>query len=105
MCLCCRATRLNVRKGGLMPLPLIPVAIALLASGAVGVGAGAKGGSDMATAKKIAKKAQKRYDASYKRCEERQQRTAKHLEAYGRRQIEVQASTLGAWVDWLEQNA
>ncbi len=87
-----------------MPLPLIPVAIALVVSGAGGVCAGAKGGVDLVSAKKRAGKAGAEYDEMVERVSEEEERTGCHLEAYGARQIQVQTTTLAAWADWLEQN-
>jgi hypothetical protein len=87
-----------------MPLPLIPMAIALVVSGAGGVCAGAKGCVDMVSAKNRAGKAGAEYDEMLERVCVEEERTVRHLEAYGARQLQVQTTTLAAWADWLEQN-
>lgn len=87
-----------------MPLPLIAVAIALLAAGGGGTAAGAIGVSDMSRAKKVAGRAKDQHDSALKRHAKHETLTGDHLATYGRRQIEVQTSTLAAWVAWLETN-
>lgn len=87
-----------------MPLPLIPVAIALIAAGGGGVTAGAVGASDMAEAKKIAGRAKGRYEEALARHAKQEKKTGDHLATYGRRQLEVQTTTLSDWVAWLEAN-
>lgn len=87
-----------------MPLPLIPVIIALVAAGATGVGAGGKGVYDMAEAKDIEKKAKRRYQDQREKYEEREQDTRKVIEKYGSRQLRVQTTTLADWAEWLEAN-
>ena len=87
-----------------MPLPLIAVAIALIAAGGGGVTAGAIGAIDMAEAKKVAGRSRERYEAALAGHAKHEKNTGDHLASYGRRQIEVQTTTLAAWVSWLEAN-
>lgn len=87
-----------------MPLPLIPVAIALIAAGGGGVTAGAIGANDMADAKKIAARAKRRHETALDRHGKHEATTGKHLASYGRRQFEVQTTTLADWISWLEVN-
>ncbi|MGQ0631973.1 MAG: hypothetical protein ACT4P1_13120 [Sporichthyaceae bacterium] len=87
-----------------MPLPLIPVAIALICSGGIGIGAGAVGAAEMAEAKKIAERASRRNKDAIAKHKKAEEKTGSHLADYGRRQIEVQTTTLADWVTWLETN-
>lgn len=87
-----------------MPLPFIPVAIALFVAAGGGATAGASGVNDMAAAKKIAGRAKGRYEASLARHVKHERRTGDHLASYGGRQLEVQTTTLAGWVAWLEAN-
>ncbi len=87
-----------------MPLPLIPVAIALVAASGGGAGAGTFGFVQMKDAKKIAKAAQESYEVALARHGRATSRTSEQLGAYGERQLEVQATTLADWADWLETN-
>lgn len=88
-----------------MPLPLIPVAIALVVSGLGGASAGAKGVGNMTDAKRIQSKAKERHEGDLARHEKAEVATSAHLVDYGTRQIEIQATTLSDWVTWLEANA
>lgn len=87
-----------------MPLPLIAVAITLIAAGGGGVTAGAVGAKDMADAKDIADSAKRRYETAFGRHGAHEATTGTHLASYGQRQLEVQTTTLADWVSWLEAN-
>ncbi|WP_404380526.1 hypothetical protein LL946_10860 [Knoellia locipacati] len=87
-----------------MPLPLILGAIALIAAGGGGATAGAIGAIDMAEAKKVAGRSRERYEAALAGHAKHEKKTGDHLASYGRRQIEVQTTTLAGWVSWLEAN-
>lgn len=87
-----------------MPLPLIPVIIALVVSGGAGATAGAIGVGDLAEAKKIADRSKKRYEAALAKHKKHEKSTGDYLACYGRRQILVQTTTLASWVKWLESN-
>lgn len=87
-----------------MPLPIIiagiAIAVGTLGGGAVGIGGGVK----MKKSKQISRDAaaaQAEGLGEFRAVESRVQATAG---AYGRRQLRIQATTLGAWVDWLETN-
>lgn len=58
----------------------------------------------MAEAKKVAGRARERYEAALAGHAKHEKNTGEHLASYGRRQIEVQTTTLAAWVSWLEAN-
>ncbi|MGC5021400.1 hypothetical protein [Micromonospora sp. DT47] len=58
----------------------------------------------MAEAKKIAGRAKSRYEAALARHTKQEKATGDHLATYGRRQLEVQTTTLADWVAWLEAN-
>lgn len=87
-----------------MPLPLIPVAIALVVTSLAGAGAGAKGVADMAESKKIADKAKQRLAEAHQEYQNDESRTARRLTQYGRIQLTIQTTTLARWVTWLEAN-
>lgn len=87
-----------------MPLPLIPVAIALVVSGLGGASAGVKGAKGVSAAKSIQSKAKERNESDVAKHKRAQDLTNTHLSTYGIRQIEIQATTLSDWVTWLEAN-
>lgn len=101
---CACAAPAALTTGVRIPLPLIAVAIALIAASGGGVTAGAIGASDMAEAKKVAGRSRERYEAALAGHAKHEKNTGDHLASYGRRQIEVQTTTLAAWVSWLEAN-
>lgn len=87
-----------------MPLPLIPVAIAIGASVVAGGGLAAKGGTKMVRAKRICKTAQERHGVALSGFRDVEATTQERARLYGELQIQVQAETLRAWVEWLEAN-
>lgn len=87
-----------------MPLPLIPVAIALFLAGGTGTAAGTIGAVDIAAAKRTVFRAKERHTDAAVRYREAERETSQHLADYGRRQLEVQATTLQSWVTWLENH-
>lgn len=87
-----------------MPLPLIPVAIALIASAGAGSVAGVLGLNGMKDAKRIRDAAKKTHERTLRDRVHAEALTTEGLESYGRRQIDVQTTTLGGWLFWLEEN-
>ena len=87
-----------------MPLPLIPVAIGLAIAGSGGVAFGGHGVSRMVGARKKVAENQERFDAELARFLEEESRIGADAAEYGKLQLEVQATTLGAWLQWLEAN-
>ena len=87
-----------------MPLPLIPVAIALVAAGGGGIFAGGKGIKDLAAARSMVDEAKTSYEGACCKHAAHEEQTADHLASYGRRQLEVQTTTLASWLAWLEAN-
>ncbi|RAM48658.1 MAG: hypothetical protein C6Y22_26810 [Hapalosiphonaceae cyanobacterium JJU2] len=84
-------------------IPLILGAIAL-ATGVVGVGAGAVGISDMNDAKEIGKRAQKRHENAVSELKGYWEDTNKLAEEYGHFQLDVMMRTIGRFVEFIERN-
>lgn len=87
-----------------MPLPLIPVAIALVACGGTGIGFGVNGGNAMMRAKNTADEAQEKLRAKIDWYTAEEEAIGRDAQKFGRLQCGVQAETLGAWLKWLEAN-
>lgn len=84
-----------------MPVPLL---IPLVAVGASGVAAGAKGLNDMQKARKSMKRSEAKHADAVRHFEKKRSATQKRLETYGAQQLRVQVETLGSFVVWLEEN-
>lgn len=84
-------------------IPLILGAIAI-ATGVLGVGAGAVGVSDMNEASEIGKRAQKRYEDATEDLKDYWDGTNKFAEEYGQFQIDVMMDTIGRFVKFIERN-
>jgi hypothetical protein len=87
-----------------MPLPLIPVAVALAAMGGTGVAAGGKGTADLCTAHRRQHDARERHERALSELKAAHQHIDRALASYGRLQLRVQRDTIGAFVTWLEEN-
>ena len=87
-----------------MPLPLIPVAIVLVATSTGGVAAGADGVRRMSKAKSTQASACRRRAAAVDECEAAGERADTRVGAYGRLQLRVERDSLGAWARWLAEN-
>lgn len=87
-----------------MPLPLIPVVIALVACGGTGIGFGVNGGNAMMRAKNTADEAQEKLRLKTDWYKAEEEAIGREAQEYGRLQCGVQAETLGAWLEWLEAN-
>jgi len=88
-----------------MPLPVIAVGVVIVTGVVGGVAAGVDGGLKMMRAKKTVSASQARHEAALADFRAVEHRVQGRAADYGRLQLEVQAETLGAWVEWLEKNA
>ena len=87
-----------------MPLPLIPVAIALVACGGTGIGFGVNGANAMVRAKNTVDQAQAQLSDMTDWYEAEEVAIGRDAQKYGRLQYRIQRETLGAWLEWLEAN-
>lgn len=87
-----------------MPLPLIPVAIALIAAGGGGALLGAGGVNNMGKARGIVERANSKLEKATTKFQREWARIQEAAADYGQFQLRVQANTLGAWLRWLEAN-
>lgn len=87
-----------------MPLPLLLVIPALLAAGAGGTAIGGVGVYKMKEAKSRCNAARGGHEDALAAFRTVETQTQDRAQAYGQRQLRVQARTLGAWLNWLETN-
>ena len=87
-----------------MPLPLLLVIPALVAAGARGTAVGGIGVHKMNEAKSRCDSARSRHEEALASFRTVESQTQDRAQAYGRRQLQVQTDTLGAWLKWLEDN-
>lgn len=80
-----------------MPLPFIPVVIALVAAGSTGVGFGADGVVKMNKAKSKVSKAKRKHADEHAAYLDAEASIQKLAEDYGRLQLQTQTETLGSW--------
>ncbi|MEZ4409613.1 MAG: hypothetical protein R3A52_24545 [Polyangiales bacterium] len=81
-----------------MPLPLIPVAVAMLASSAFGIKKGANAVSANREANELMEDARRRLEEAQDRLERERRRTASELEELGRCRIDLWQRPLGRFV-------
>jgi hypothetical protein len=84
-------------------IPLI-LGAAALATGALGVGAGISGWSDMDEAKEIGENAQEDYQDALDYLDGQREETNQLAEYYGDFQMNVMIDTIGRFVDFIENN-
>lgn len=87
-----------------MPLPVVLAALGIAGAVVAGGAAGANGGLKMRKAKLLQKEAAQAHEAGLAAFREVEDRTQECAAEYGILQLEVQAETFGAWVEWLELN-
>lgn len=87
-----------------MPLPLVPVFAAIVAATVGGGAVATGGGMKMRRAKVICRDAAAAHGKALEEFRLVESRVQADAGAYGRRQLRVQATTLAAWVAWLEKN-
>ena len=84
-------------------IPLI-LGAAALATGALGVGAGLSGLSDMDEAKEIGENAQRDYQDALYYLNSQREKTNQYAQEYGEFQMDVMIHTVGRFVDFIEKN-
>ncbi len=84
-------------------IPLI-LGAAALATGALGVGAGISGLSDMDEAKEIGEEAQRDYQDALYYLNSQREKTNQLAQEYGEFQMDVEIHTIGRFVDFIERN-
>ncbi|MGB3639865.1 MAG: hypothetical protein WBA39_20160 [Rivularia sp. (in: cyanobacteria)] len=84
-------------------IPLI-LGAAALATGALGVGAGISGLSDMDEAKEIGENAQEDYQDALDYLDAQREETNQLAEYYGEFQMNVMIDTIGRFIDFIENN-
>ncbi len=84
-------------------IPLI-LGAAALATGALGVGAGISGLSDMDEAKEIGENAQRDYEDACEYLNAQREETNQLAQNYGEFQMDVVVHTIGRFVDFIERN-
>lgn len=84
-------------------IPLI-LGAAALATGALGIGAGASGLDDMNEAKKIGKNAQRDYEDAVKYLNAQREKTNQYAQEYGEFQMDVVVHTIGRFINFIEKN-
>lgn len=84
-------------------IPLI-LGAAALATGALGVGAGISGLSDMDEAKEIGKNAQRDYEDAIYYLNSQREKTNQIAQDYGEFQMDIVVRTIGRFVDFIERN-
>ena len=87
-----------------MPLPIIPVVIAIGASVLGGGAVGVSGGVKMKRASTAIADAQALHERELGKYRATEQVVQQAAGEYGERQLKAQTETLGAWVAWLEAN-
>jgi len=84
-------------------IPLI-LGAAALATGALGVGAGISGLSDMDEAKEIGKNAQRDYEDAIYYLNSQREKTNQIAQDYGEFQMDIVVRTIGRFIEFLEKN-
>lgn len=84
-------------------IPLI-LGAAALATGALGVGAGISGLSDMDEAKEIGKNAQRDYEDAIYYLNSQREKTNQIAQDYGEFQMDIVVRTIGRFIEFIEKN-
>lgn len=87
-----------------MPIPLIVWAGGLILTTVAGAGAGAKGGADLARAKRTVKDCQSEYERAFARYTLAESEAADAVLQFNQLRAKIQDTTLTAWVDWLAEH-
>jgi len=85
-----------------MPFPVVAATVGIVATVVSGLAVGVNGGLKMRKAKLMQKDAAQAHEAGLAAFREVENRTQECAAEYGILQLEVQAETFGAWVEWLE---